>query len=220
MCLYDPTAGETKLLPQLAKGAGVEITVVSPPSPEQTMQAAVARAVERSCEVHEGDLVAFFKSRIPAAVENMRAHPSTAALLSVGNDERGGRGGVSASDDRLTELLLARALAALSGLGSLAPARSLLTADAAQRTVLVSNGADDPDRALSPSEVVTVCKALGSGKLSRVSILSDGTAVFDLPTKRAVRLVDAAAADTAASQGLPDGWSITLPTTLSVEPFL
>jgi len=48
---------------------------------------------------------------------------------------------------------------------------------------------------LRPPAVTSFCKKRGSGKLGRVVICGDGSAVFDLPKKRARRLVEAIRAE-------------------------
>ena len=101
---------------------------------------------------------------------------------------------------------LAAALAALSGLTDLAPQRSLLTANPSDLTVRVTRNGS----AVSPSEVTKLAKALGAGKLGRVTVLSDGSAVFDLVAPKAMRLVD----DAALEEALLDGLSLELPRSL------
>ena len=43
---------------------------------------------------------------------------------------------------------------------------------------------------VSPAQVTKFCKSLGSGKISRVLILPDGSGVFDLSEAKAARLCD------------------------------
>jgi hypothetical protein len=89
--------------------------------------------------------------------------------------------------------------------------RSLLTASLSERTLRVTRTCDGAPMDVSPSEVVKLCKGLGSGKLARVEIFADGSAVFDLTNERAQKLVDAAARDEAVMRA---GYSIDFPTTL------
>ena len=78
------------------------------------------------------------------------------------------------------------------------PYASLLSGDPTLRTLrVVSKQGDDDDGdddggGLSPPQVIAFCKQLGSGKLGRVSICADGSAVFDLSKAKAEKLMDAA----------------------------
>jgi hypothetical protein len=63
---------------------------------------------------------------------------------------------------------------------------SLLTGEDSDRTLRLSR---KDGAALSPPQVTQFCKPLGSGKLGRVVIAKDGSAIFDLPLKRANRLL-------------------------------
>eukprot|EP00543_Licmophora_paradoxa_P015346 CAMPEP_0202463664 /NCGR_PEP_ID=MMETSP1360-20130828/59083_1 /ASSEMBLY_ACC=CAM_ASM_000848 /TAXON_ID=515479 /ORGANISM="Licmophora paradoxa, Strain CCMP2313" /LENGTH=108 /DNA_ID=CAMNT_0049086659 /DNA_START=162 /DNA_END=488 /DNA_ORIENTATION=+ len=90
------------------------------------------------------------------------------------------------------------------------PHSSLLTGDTSQRTLRVyrSNNED-----VTPTEVTRFCKANGSGKLGRIAIQEDGSAVLDLPTKRAERLCRniQAVADESDDDDVLDGWTIEIP---------
>ena len=165
--LYDPAEGEGKVLPELVeelKTVGVQIQPRSLPSPNDVMEASYARA-KRSCDDMAGDtdFVHYFKQRILAEWN---------------------------SSDKDVELVdrLAAAMAALSGLNGAVSQRSLLTADTRDRTVRVWSS---EATSLRPPEVTRFAKSLGSGKLGRVTICNDGSAVFDLPVKRAERLLNA-----------------------------
>ena len=103
---------------------------------------------------------------------------------------------------------LASAMAALSGLERVVPARSLLTADPRDRTIRVWNDSVNP---LSLSELTTLVKSLGSGKLGRISICKDGSAVFDLKSKKAFALLEIAANDPNIDDA---GWYFELPSSL------
>ena len=87
---------------------------------------------------------------------------------------------------------LASAMAALSGLDGVVPNRSLLTANPKDRTIRVWS---ESSSLLSPSEITPVLKSMGSGKLGRITICRDGSAIFDLPSKRAEKLLETAAED-------------------------
>jgi superfamily II DNA/RNA helicase len=171
--LYDPAAGEGKLLPELEKELdhcfGIHIQPRSLPSPSEVMEASYIRA-KRVCEdVAAGDdnFLSYFRGKVESElVHSASSHDREEALM----------------------MRLAAAMAALSGLGGAVTPRSLLTADTRDRTVRVwSDGKD----VLSPPEVTQFVKGLGSGKLGRVTICKDGSAVFDLSVKRAERLLEA-----------------------------
>lgn len=120
--------------------------------------------------------------------------------------------GVESCTDVEEDLLrrLATAMAALSGLEEVAPMRSLLTADSRDRTIRVWTKSCNQSNPLSPPEVTKVVKSLGSGKLGRISICDDGSAVFDLPAKRAERLLNAAENQT--------DWLFEIPLILPTTP--
>jgi superfamily II DNA/RNA helicase len=166
--LYDPEEGEGRLLPELKdelNSVGIHIEPRPLPSPMEVMEASYSRARRVCSDVGgEGHFVSFFKDKIEAELEETPASNREQYLL-----------------DRL-----AAAMAALVGLGRAVPERSLLTADLRDRTLRVWS---DESVSLSPPEVTKFVKGLGSGKIGRVMICSDGSAVFDLPTKRASRLL-------------------------------
>ena len=188
----------------------------APPSPAEVMEAAFRRAAERRDRVaaqqqreggDAGDLVRFFEDKLREELSARLEGEGGGAASSDGDG----------SPPLLHEL--ACAMAALSGLERPAPLRSLLTADPAERTLRVyrmpspssdadgADAADDADGAgggpsatgargaatcaagVSPAEVTRFCKSLGSGKLNRVLVLPDGSAVFDLTSAKAARLV-------------------------------
>mmetsp|Transcript_41275 Transcript_41275/g.46911 ORF Transcript_41275/g.46911 Transcript_41275/m.46911 type:complete len:723 (+) Transcript_41275:42-2210(+) len=167
--LYDPSEGETRLMPHLEKelsSSGIKIKSRSLPSPKDIMEASYTQAV-RVCNNMQSidDVTSFFKEKI---VSDMNITTSTS--------------------ERENELIsrLSEAMAALSGLRKVVTSRSLLTADEKERTVRVWS---DKAKYLDPPEVIQFVKKLGSGKLGRITICNDGSAVFDLPVKRANRLV-------------------------------
>jgi len=168
--LYDPTRGEAKVLhslrEELRKRWGFDVWERYPPSPADVMEAAYHSASEK-CKDADVGVVQFFRER----------------LLTEGEG----------TDDPLLDKL-AFAMAALSGLNEVSPKRSLLTADPAQRTIRArKTGTAGADRSsiipVTPQEITKLCKGLGTGKIGRVTILDDGSAVFDLPAKKAEWLV-------------------------------
>jgi superfamily II DNA/RNA helicase len=164
--LYDPEEGEGRLLPELQdklNSVGIHLKPRPLPSPMEVMEASYCRAREVCSNVGgKGHVVSYFKDKIESELEE--------------------------TNDREQYLLdrLAAAMAALVGLGGAVPERSLITADWRDRTLRVWS---DESVSLSPPEVTKFVKGLGSGKVGRVMICSDGSAVFDLPTKRALRLL-------------------------------
>jgi len=134
--LYDPTKGETaqtaNLATTLAK-QGVALAPRPPPAPQQVLDAAFQRALERVSSV-DPSLTEAFSAMLRRSKSN------------ANNDN--GKGGSSSSsarkqDNEESERTLAQALAALSGLSHLQPPRSLLTADQNDRTVRVWRTKDE-----------------------------------------------------------------------------
>lgn len=147
---------------------GVHLQQRSLPSPTDVMNASYARSKDLCNSASEDvEFSAFFRRKIKSELRQV------------------------SEEEREKELLdrLASAMAALSGLGGAIPERSLLTADTRDRTIRVWS---EDGKTLSPPEVIQFAKGLGSGKLGRITILKDGSAVFDLVAKRAVRLVQTA----------------------------
>mmetsp|Transcript_26770 Transcript_26770/g.39601 ORF Transcript_26770/g.39601 Transcript_26770/m.39601 type:complete len:720 (+) Transcript_26770:91-2250(+) len=168
--LYDPLEGEGKILPDLEKELscdGIEIKPRALPSPVEVMEASYIGAMKNcdDCGKDE-EFVNYFREKIIS--EFQLASPS----------ER---------EERLINKLAA-ALASLSELEKVVTPRSLLTADTSCRTIRAWSDESAP---LSPSEVIRFAKGLGSGKLGRVTICKDGSAVFDLPVKKVDRFLEA-----------------------------
>ena len=184
--LYDPMQGEARVLPDLQdelRDVGVSLEPRPLPTPNDVLCASYERAKGLCDDVTTGNegssgtkVTGFFRDRIVAEMGQLSPEEREVQLL-----------------DRL-----AAAMAALTG--GAAPGRSFLTADPADRTVRVwSDDCDAGGGPLTPPEVTHFAKALGSGKLGRVTICGDGSALFDLKQDRAERLVRAAAA--AAKEG-------------------
>jgi superfamily II DNA/RNA helicase len=171
--LYDVACGEGKLVndvvAEVQSTLGIEIRSKPIPSTTDIVEAGYRRALDEllgdKCTSGD-DLVSYFRSKLLA-------------------DDR-----VNASDPE--ELLnhLCTALVALSKVDpSTSPQEqrcSLITGDPADRTLVVYR---EDGEAVSPTEVTKFCKSFGSGKLGRIMITKVGSAVLDLPVKRAKKLV-------------------------------
>ena len=188
--LYDPALGEGKLIDHLATEIqdtlGVEMLPKQLPSAAEVVAAGYNRA-KRSVNLGDNrpdksDLVSYFRSVLETEE------------------------GVDTSNPQELLEYFSRSMALLSQLDpSISPFgqhASLLSGGTTERTLRFyrTNG-----EAVSPPEVTKSCKNLGSGKLGRVLICQDGSAVFDLPTKRAMKLLEAfkAAADDDCQLELP-----------------
>jgi len=197
--LYDRSQGEGTTLPKLQEELqAIEIMPRQLPSPSEVMEASYNRAFRR-CEQFGGregtqSLVKYFADRL--------SEDLTSDEFQVGTNER----------EMIIIQRLATAMAALSGLDEAVPPRSLLTSDPRDRTIRVWNESHSP---LAPPEVTKVVKGLGSGKLGRISICSDGSAVFDLGAKKAELLLKNAKMDVHLSSS---GWHFEMPSLLPMVP--
>lgn len=168
--LYDPSEGEWKLIPNLQQDLlsnfGIEMKPKPLPSPSSVMEASYNRA-RAGCnnKSSDKDLHSYFMEKLSSEMDEVPKEEREEYLLSN----------------------LAAAMASLSGLDSVVTPRSLLTADSADRTIRVWS---EEDKDLSPPDVTKFAKGLGSGKLGRVTICKDGSALFDLPKKRAHKVMD------------------------------
>ena len=188
---YDSSVGErstmTKLKEEMKRIKDVDILPRPLPTPNEVMDASFNRAIVR-CQGFRNEitdeLVQYFKDRLTE--DGISSDASDNVLL-----------------DRL-----ACAMAALSGLPQAVRARSLLTADQRDRTIRIWTESGD---SLTPPEVTEVVKSMGSGKLGRISICEDGSAVFDLSAKRAEKLLQTARDDEGCQKS---GWHFELPNTL------
>lgn len=198
--LYDPATGEGKILSGLVRGVreelGVNILPKPIPSSAQVAEAAYQRTAQRlfinrdaaSQDPHgNGGLAEYFKMQL----------------------EKDENVSTKLTDPNYLMDYLAKAMVAMSQLDTnLSPYEqhsSLLTGSPDDRTLLLSRATP-----LTPQEVTQFCKGLGSGKLGRVEICVDGSAIFDLPVKRANKLVQAVAASSADNED----WHLELPTSL------
>jgi superfamily II DNA/RNA helicase len=175
--LYDPAAGEAKVLPDLVsdiqQSLGIQLVSKPIPSALQVAQAGYARTRDAivkslaSSQSTSDDLASYFRSRLE-------------------QDEL-----LDTSDRDQLLNYLSHAMASLSGLGSsMTPGKphySLLTGTDTDRTLRLVH----LQQSLSPPDVTKFCKQMKSGKLGRVVICKDGSAVFDLPAERATRLLKA-----------------------------
>eukprot|EP00956_Cyclotella_meneghiniana_P012835 scaffold18279_cov54-Cyclotella_meneghiniana.AAC.2 len=188
---YDSSVGErstmTNLKEEMKRIKDVDILPRPLPTPNEVMDASFNRAIVQ-CQGFRNEitdeLVQYFKDRLTE--DGISSDASDNVLL-----------------DRL-----ACAMAALSGLPQAVRARSLLTADQRDRTIRIWTESGD---SLTPPEVTEVVKSMGSGKLGRISICEDGSAVFDLSAKRAEKLLQTARDDEGCRKS---GWHFELPTTL------
>jgi superfamily II DNA/RNA helicase len=184
VAMYDPAIGEGRLISTLVEGVretlDVEIQPMAIPSSAQVVDAAYTRLSQdiitgsgtkedESSSSSEDDLATYFRQRLET-------------------DER-----INTSDPNQLLDQLANAMVSLSKLDpSISPSTqhsSLLTGDLTYNTLRLYQ--NDNVSFLTPPEVTAFCKAYGSGKLGRVLICKDGSAVFDLSKKRAKRLLDA-----------------------------
>ena len=191
--LYDPAIGEGKLVPQLSraikKELGIDILAKQLPSTAEVVAAAYERTKQLICLGSESppdsnDLEIYFRRVIETE-----------------------KGVDTSNAEQLLEYL-ARALVLLSKVDpSLSPFQqraSLLSGSTAERTLrLIKNDREK----LSPPAVTKICKALGSGKIGKVILCQDGSAVFDLPLKRAIKVLE-------ASNGNNRDYQLELPLTL------
>jgi ATP-dependent RNA helicase DDX21 len=197
--LYDRSQGEettlNKLTEEMKQMHRIEILPRQLPSSSKVMEASYDR-VMRICERFDN-----VENRNSQSLVQYFADKLHVDLIQRRND-------ISGSNERESFLLhrLALAMASLSGLEEVLPARSLLTGDSRYRTVRARNDSVNP---IAPSEVTKVVKGFGSGKLGRISMCNDGSAVFDLEAKKAAMLVESAAANKAS------GWRFDLPETIS-----
>jgi superfamily II DNA/RNA helicase len=181
VAMYDPAIGEGRLISTLVEGVretlDVEIQPMAIPSSAQVVDAAYTRLSQdiitgsgtKEESSSEDDLATYFRQRLEI-------------------DER-----INTSDPNQLLDQLANAMVSLSKLDpSISPSTqhsSLLTGDLTYNTLRLYH--NDNVSFLTPPKVTAFCKAYGSGKLGRVLICKDGSAVFDLSKKRARRLLDA-----------------------------
>ncbi len=203
--LYDRTQGETATLTKLGdEMENLHNIVIAPrqlPSPSEVMDASYER-VMRLCEgsgTGTQSLVQYFSDKLSGDLigsngEGSEAEPSEKELFLIHR--------------------LACAMANLSGLDCVVPARSLLTADPGDRTIRVWKESCESGNPLSPSEVTKLVKSLDSGKLGRVSTCDDGSVVFDLGAKKAHLLFERVKND-ASLDG--SGWHFELPDSLHTK---
>eukprot|EP00613_Pedinella_sp_CCMP2098_P072141 CAMPEP_0171931098 /NCGR_PEP_ID=MMETSP0993-20121228/29147_1 /TAXON_ID=483369 /ORGANISM="non described non described, Strain CCMP2098" /LENGTH=683 /DNA_ID=CAMNT_0012571047 /DNA_START=52 /DNA_END=2103 /DNA_ORIENTATION=+ len=218
--LFDPADGEAALLGKLALKLPRPIGTKTPPSSLEVMEAAFSRAEKRCAALVRSD-------QEHQAKANESNRQEQGSLVSFFAEKLATPGRLDGEESELVRRL-AGAMVALSGLDSVPTPRSLITASPADRTIRVTkasksandndrddggDGDDDVSGVLSPAEVTRLCKSLGSGKLGRVTVLADGSAVFDMPAAKAARLVETA--NSAATGGvLEGGWLVELPMSL------
>ena len=201
--LYDPVVGEGKVLPDLISEVQKELKVAIQPKPIPSVSEVVEAGYQRSKEVFLGG-------------HGGEENPSELIQYFVSKLEQ--EHGLDTNNPHQLLQSLAQVMASLSNLDSSLspyyPQYSLLTRSPNDRTLRLRK----TDRSsLTPPEVTKYCKSLGSGKLGRVTISDeDGSALFDLPEKRAKRLL-AAVADTADNGGDNTLYELEMPTSLDPQ---
>ena len=200
VALYDPAVGEGKLVSELVEAVeddlGVTIQSMAIPSSAKVVDAAYQRL--------SLDLLNDSDSSIssPPSPSNKKKNPPTnlAAYFKqqLDSDKR-----IDISNPQELLNYLANAMVSLSKLDpSLSPytqSSSLLTGDPSMSTLRLYSRSSDP---LTPPAVTNFCKKRGSGKLGRVAISKDGSAIFDLPKKRATKLMETITAEEQGDDGL------------------
>lgn len=194
--LYDPASGEGKNIRHLAKEVQDELGVVMLPKQLPSAAEVVAAGYDRAKRSinlgdnrpDKSDLVSYFRSVLETEE------------------------GVDTSNPQELLEYFSRSMALLSKLDpSVSPFEqhaSLLSGDSSDRTLRFYRTSGE---AVSPPEVTKTCKQLGSGKLGRVLICEDSSAVFDLSTKRATKLLE-------AFQAADDDYQLEIPLALSDLP--
>jgi superfamily II DNA/RNA helicase len=189
--LYDPAIGEGKLVPDLVREVHDELRIQmlpkSIPSAAEVVEAAYTRissTLGLGRDTQTGELALHFRSKLEAEE------------------------GIDTSDPQQLLDYLTRAMVAMSSLDSSASPFhqhcSLLSGADADRTLRLYR---KDGELLTPPQATMFCKSIGSGKLGRVMICKDGSAVFDLPFKRASKLVKVAEDESS-------DWILELPLTL------
>ena len=220
--LFDPEGGERGLLPELETAAGVTLRQVPPPSPSQAQEAAATTALASVEQISPEVLEPFLEAAWEVPDTKLRQRLAQALALVAGYTAESAPKPRSLLTSRQTDLTVRAVLLPGATLPAAPPKKHAAVA-AAERggsvsddgggdfeiivdpnetsltleTDLGANGEEVPKHAtrLNPSHVVAAVKAALPGtKLGRVSICKDGqSAVFDLPTARAVKLVEAPA---------------------------
>jgi superfamily II DNA/RNA helicase len=202
--LYDPEQGEGKLIQSLRddvyKQLGLWIEPKRLPSVAQVVDASYDRILamilpsvrnvhkdtttSRTEETENGPALNryFFQRLKRDLISEDRLNSKVSPLISNHND-----------DDVLLSYL-AGAITLLSKMDpNLSPLEpppmSLLSASPLDRTIRVWKKTNDGTSPISPPEVSRICKALGSGKLGKIVLCEDGSAVFDLSAEKARKLM-------------------------------
>jgi len=209
VAMYDPGIGEGKLISTLVEEVletlDVKISPMAIPSSAQVVDAAYTRLSQDMIATICSDTVTTEKSSslsLPPSPEDLAMY----FRRQLESDER-----IETSDPNQLLDYLSTAMVSLSKLDpSISPFTqhsSLLTGDLNYNTLRLwyhcdVDNVDDASTTtttttsnsgpmLTPPMVIAFCKARGSGKLGRVVMCKDGSAVFDLPKKRARKLLDA-----------------------------
>jgi len=195
--LYDPAEGEGRLINSLVEEVkgdlGVTMQPMAIPSSARVVDAAYTRLSSDLIDetTKPSHLAEYFRKRLES-------------------DER-----IDTSNPEQLLNRLTQAMVRLSKLdpatSPLVPASSLLNGDLAMTTLRLYPIIGEP---LNPPLVTSFCKARGSGKLGRVVSCGDGSAVFDLPKKRAKRLLAAIQEEEAKTEGDGLEYGLEIPSSL------
>lgn len=195
--LYDPAEGEGRLINSLVeeiKGdLGVNLQPMAIPSSARVVDAAYTRLSSNLMDetTKPSHLSEYFRDRLDS--DNRIDTSDPEALL-----------------NRLTQamVLLSKLDPATS---PLVPNSSLLNGDLVMTTLRLYQKSGE---SLNPPLVTSFCKARGSGKLGRVVSCGDGSAVFDLPKKRAKRLLAAIQEEEENTEGDGLEYGLEIPSSL------
>ncbi len=195
--LYDPAEGEGRLINSLVEEVkgdlGVTMQAMAIPSSARVVDAAYTRLSSEFIgeTTKPSHLADYFRDRLES-------------------DDR-----IDTSDPEELLVRLTQAMVRLSKLdpntSPLVPTSSLLNGDLAMTTLRLYPIRGEP---LNPPLVTNFCKARGSGKLGRVVSCGDGSAVFDLPKKRAKRLLAAIQEEEAKTEGEGLEYGLEIPSSL------
>jgi hypothetical protein len=183
---HDPAQGDNKILSSLVedveRSLGVAMQPLPIPSSQEVTEAKYQRVIhqllkkQHKTSSNNDEMIQTWKSRIlqdldldpPQESSSAMSHLLTCAVMELAGIRH---------HERTAEY-------------------SLLTGSDSERTLVFQRRYHIEEQPLTPSEVTAACKAMGSGKLGRVTVCDDGAnhqlAVFDLPLKRAQTLLKAA----------------------------
>mmetsp|Transcript_17963 Transcript_17963/g.37611 ORF Transcript_17963/g.37611 Transcript_17963/m.37611 type:complete len:630 (-) Transcript_17963:83-1972(-) len=193
VALYDPAVGEGKLVSELVEAVeddlGVTIQAMAIPSSAKVVDAAYQRLSLDLLNDSDSSI-----SSLSSPSNKKKNPPTDLAAYFKQQLDSDARIDISSPEELLNHL--ANAMVFLSKLDpSLSPytqSSSLLTGDPSMSTLRLYSRSIDP---LTPPAVTSFCKKRGSGKLGRIAISKDGSAIFDLAKKRATKLLETITAE-------------------------